>query len=74
MAQGEAEAIRLVNEAAERYFIGNAQLLRRLQALETAFQNNTKIVVPSDSDIVNVIGEMAGILPFPKDTFTRSRT
>ncbi len=74
VAQGEAEAIRLVNEAAERYFIGNAQLLRRLQALETAFQNNTKIVVPSDSDIVNVVGEMAGILPLPRDAKPRPRT
>jgi len=65
-AQGEAEAIRLVNEAAEKYFVGNAQVLRRLQALETALQNNTKIIVPSDKDIVNVIGEMAGILPIKK--------
>jgi regulator of protease activity HflC (stomatin/prohibitin superfamily) len=65
-AQGEAEAIRLVNEAAEKYFVGNAQVLRRLQALETALQNNTKIIVPSDKDIVNVIGEMAGIIPIKK--------
>jgi len=65
-AQGEAEAIRLVNEAAEKYFVGNAQILRRLQALETALQNNAKIVLPSDKDIVNVIGEMAGILPIKK--------
>jgi regulator of protease activity HflC (stomatin/prohibitin superfamily) len=65
-AQGEAEAIRLVNEAAEKYFVGNAQILRRLQALEAALQNNTKIIVPSDKDIVNVIGEMAGILPLKK--------
>jgi regulator of protease activity HflC (stomatin/prohibitin superfamily) len=65
-AQGEAEAIRLVNEAAEKYFVGNAQVLRRLQALETALQNNAKIIVPSDKDIVNVIGEMAGILPLKK--------
>lgn len=65
-AQGEAEAIRLVNEAAERYFVGNAQVLRRLQALETALQANAKIIVPSDKDLVNVIGEMAGIVPIRK--------
>lgn len=65
-AQGEAEAIRLVNEAAEKYFIGNAQILRRLQALETALQANAKIIVPSDKDLVNVIGEMAGIVPLKK--------
>ena len=65
-AQGEAEAIRLVNEAAERYFVGNAQVLRRLQALETALAANAKIIVPSDKDLVNVIGEMAGIVPLKR--------
>ena len=67
-AQGEAEAIRLVNEAAEKYFVGNAQVLRRLQALETALQGNAKIIVPSDKDLVNVIGDMAGIVPLKKST------
>jgi regulator of protease activity HflC (stomatin/prohibitin superfamily) len=65
-AEGEAEAIKLVNEAAEKYFIGNAQILRKLQALETSLANNAKIVVPTGSDLVNVIGEMAGIAPLPK--------
>lgn len=62
-AEGEAEAIKLVNEAAEKYFIGNAQLLRKLEALETSLKTNTKIVIPAGSELVNVIGEMAGVLP-----------
>ena len=62
-AEGEAQAIKLVNEAAEKYFIGNAQLLRKLQATETALKNNAKIVVPSNSELINVIGEMSGVLP-----------
>jgi len=66
-AEGEAQAIKLVNEAAERYFIGNAQLLRKLQAMETALKNNAKIVLPSDSDLVNVIGEMSGVLPLKRE-------
>jgi regulator of protease activity HflC (stomatin/prohibitin superfamily) len=65
-AEGEAEAIRLVNEAADRYFIGNAQLMKRLETMESALKNNAKIVVPVGSDLVNVISEMAGITPFPK--------
>jgi len=65
-AEGEAEAIRLVNEAANKYFIGNAQMLRKLEALEKALADNAKIVVPSDSDLVNVIGEMAGVLPLDR--------
>lgn len=62
-AQGEAEAIRLVNEAAEKYFVGNAQVLRRLETVETALKNNAKIVVPSSAELINVVGEMAGVLP-----------
>lgn len=66
-AEGEAEAIKLVNEAAEKYFVGNAQVLRRLEAVEKSLQNNAKIVVPSNTELVNVIGEMAGILPLKKE-------
>ncbi len=64
-AEGEAEAIRLVNEAAERYFIGNAQLLRRLEAVEKSLSANAKIVIPTGSDLVNVVGELAGVAPVP---------
>jgi regulator of protease activity HflC (stomatin/prohibitin superfamily) len=59
-AQGEAEAIQLVNEAAEKYFVGNAQVLRKLQAVETSLQNNAKIVVPEGTQIITLVGEMAG--------------
>lgn len=62
-AEGEAEAIRLVNEAANTYFVGNAQLLRKLEAVEKSLSGNAKIVIPSGSELVNVIGEMAGVLP-----------
>ena len=65
-AEGEAEAIRLVNEAADKYFIGNAQMLRKLEAMETSLQNNAKIVIPTGSELVNIIGEMAGIIPLDK--------
>lgn len=62
-AEGEAEAIRLVNEAADKYFVGNAQLLRKLEALEASLGNNAKIVIPTGTELVNIIGEMAGIMP-----------
>jgi len=66
-AEGKAEAIRLVNEAAEKYFVGNAQVLRKLEAVEHALTNNAKIVVPSNTELVNVIGEMAGVLPLKRE-------
>lgn len=65
-AEGDAQAIKLVNEAADMYFKGNAQLLRQLQATETALKNNAKIVVPSNSELINVIGEMSGVLPIER--------
>jgi regulator of protease activity HflC (stomatin/prohibitin superfamily) len=65
-AEGEAEAIKLVNEAAEKYFVGNAQLLRKLEALEVSLGKNTKIVIPTGTELVNIIGDMAGIVPFEK--------
>lgn len=69
-AEGEAMAIKMVNEAAEEYFVGNAQILRKLEAVEKAMSENTKFVVPAGSDLVNVISEMAGILPLK----TKERT
>lgn len=64
-AEGEAEAIRLVNEAANTYFIGNAQLLRKLEAMEKALRDNAKIVIPTGSELINVIGDLAGVMPVP---------
>jgi len=66
-AEGEAEAIRLVNEAANKYFVGNAQLLRKLEAVEKSLKENAKIVIPTGSELVNVIGELAGVLPLRKE-------
>jgi regulator of protease activity HflC (stomatin/prohibitin superfamily) len=60
-AEGEAEAIRLVNEAADKYFVGNSQLLKRLETAQFALQNNAKIIVPANQQLVNVIGDLAGI-------------
>ncbi len=64
-AEGDAEAIRLVNEAADKYFTGNAQLLKKLETLETSLKSNAKIVVPAGTELVNIIGEMAGVTPLP---------
>ena len=65
-AEGEALAIKLVNEAANQYFIGNAQILRKLETVEKALAHNAKIVVPANAQLVNMIGEMAGVVPLPK--------
>jgi regulator of protease activity HflC (stomatin/prohibitin superfamily) len=66
-AEGEAEAIRLVNEAADKYFVGNAQLLRKLEAMENSLSQNAKVVIPTGSELINVIGDLAGVVPVGKN-------
>jgi regulator of protease activity HflC (stomatin/prohibitin superfamily) len=67
-AEGEAEAIRLVNDAANRYFVGNAQLLKRLDTVQKSLETNTKIIVPGNTQLVNVIGDLAGVVPIKGDS------
>lgn len=62
-AEGESQAIKLVNEAANQYFVGNAQILKKLETVEKALSNNAKVVVPSNTELINVIGELAGVVP-----------
>jgi regulator of protease activity HflC (stomatin/prohibitin superfamily) len=45
VAEGKAEAIRLVNESAQRYFQGNAQALKQMEMTESALRDNAKIVI-----------------------------
>ncbi len=71
-AEGEAQAIQLVNEAADKYFVGNAQLLRKLITVEKALSANSKIVVPANTELVNIIGDMAGILPLGRSVSTEN--
>ena len=59
-ADADGDAIKTVNESAEKYFIGNAQLLKKLETVSEALRENTKIIVPANSELVNVIGDLAG--------------
>jgi len=66
-AQAEANAIKLVNESAQKYFKGDAQVLKKLEVAQEALANNTKYVVPKGSDLSMVISEAAGIVPLPQN-------
>jgi len=59
-ADADGDAIKIVNEAAEEYFVGNAQLLKKLETVSEALRDNAKIIVPAGSDLVNVISDLAG--------------
>ena len=45
VAEGKAQAIQLVNEAADQYFRGNAQALKQMEMTEAALRDNAKIVI-----------------------------
>jgi regulator of protease activity HflC (stomatin/prohibitin superfamily) len=67
VAEADAKAIRLVSEAANEYFKENAQINKKLDVIRDTFANQTKIVVPSNSDVLNVLGlEGTPILPLKK--------
>jgi len=51
---------------ADKYFIGNAQLLKKLEMVQASLKDNAKIVVPANTELINVIGDMAGVLPLKK--------
>jgi regulator of protease activity HflC (stomatin/prohibitin superfamily) len=59
-AEGQAQAIKLVNEAAEKYFVGNAQKLKALEVTQSSLETNTKIIVPNDQKLINLIGNLSG--------------
>jgi regulator of protease activity HflC (stomatin/prohibitin superfamily) len=59
-AEGKAKAFDLINHA----FIGNAQILKKLETVQASLENNTKYVIDAHTGITNVITEqMAGLVP-----------
>jgi len=55
-AEGEAKAIENVSSAADKFFIGNAQLLKQLEVTQASLEDNTKLVVSDQSRLINVLG------------------
>ncbi len=64
VADAQAKAIKAVSEAANTYFQENAQLNKKLDTIRDTFGQQTKIIVPSNSEVLNVLGlEGANVLP-----------
>jgi len=55
-AEGEAKAVETVSTAADKYFIGNAQILKQLQVTQASLEENTKLIMSDQSKLVNVLG------------------
>jgi len=70
-ADAEADAIKKVAESANKYFDQRAREWRRLEVSETVLENNTKFVIPTSSDVVNVLnldGKDGTLVPLKKSS------
>lgn len=54
-AEGEATAIQKISEAANKFFDEKAQAWQRMQVSQVILANNTKFVIPTSSEVVNVL-------------------
>ena len=75
VANAQAKAIKVVSESANQYFKDNAQVNKKLDVVRDTFSQQTKIVVPSSADILNVIGlEGVSVIPVKNKNETSTRT
>jgi len=69
-ADAEATAIQKVAMAANKYFDSKAQAWRRLEVASTVLEKNTKFILPTSGELVNVLnleGEgKAKVVPMKK--------
>lgn len=59
-AEGQAKAFDLINKS----FTGNAQILKKLDVAENSLKGNAKIIIGTDTELVNVVSDLAGT-PLP---------
>ena len=69
VANADAQKIKVVNEAAQKYFVGNAQTLKKIEAVEISLKENTKILVDTDR-VQTVVTDAAGVTPIPNKVTT----
>ncbi|HEY4662374.1 MAG TPA: SPFH domain-containing protein, partial [Candidatus Humimicrobiaceae bacterium] len=62
VAKADADRIKVVNESAQKYFVGNAQILRKLEATEQSLKNNTKFLVDT-SKVQTIVTDASGVTP-----------
>ncbi len=55
-AEGKAKAFEMINKS----FVGNAQILRKLDVVENSLIKNTKVIIPANTPLLNILGNLAG--------------
>ena len=66
-ATAEARAVEMISNAAESFFKERAEVSKRLDVLNNVLSGQTKFIVPSGSDLVNVLGlDDKAVVPIKK--------
>jgi len=74
VAEAKAKQIETVNKSINAFFKDKAVVYKQLETAENSLKNNSKIIVDSKSDLVNVISESVGVVPIKeKTTKTKSK-
>ena len=63
VAEAEAKKIEVVNQSIQKNFKNEAQDFKKLETAERALQSGTKYVIDPNSNITNVMSEIAGVTP-----------
>jgi len=63
IAQAKANEIEVINNSIKTHFTGSAVSYKKIESMVEALKNGTKVIVDSDTDMVNIIGDSAGVVP-----------
>jgi regulator of protease activity HflC (stomatin/prohibitin superfamily) len=66
IADAEAYRIKMVNESAEKYFVGNAQKLKRFEVTQASLENNSKIVITEEGISPVIVLGKEDVVPITK--------
>lgn len=58
IATANANALEVESKAAQTHFTGNAQTLKKLEVTSEALRDNAKVIVPADSNLMNLVGNL----------------
>lgn len=71
VANADADKIKVVNESAQKYFVGNAQILRKLEATEESLKQNAKFLVDTNK-VQTIVTDASGVIPVSPEKPTKT--
>jgi len=71
VAKADADRIKIVNESAQKYFVGNAQVLRKLEATEESLKRNAKFLVDTNK-VQTIVTDASGVTPVIQKKTTKT--